>query len=175
MHENNVKSYELLLKMLNIKNKRIYYSYSNIDSGYNFINSLNNYKYYKYDYEPECIGIVNLDLVLQNNYKYGTIYNFNYFKLIKKCKLLGYTKNQIIQFILRFKILGDKIQAMEAKSKCYLKNVYDSSDEDIKFNKRVLITEDRMLLGLCLMESDVSFISKMTINSTYILFWNFIF
>ena len=121
------------------------------------------------------LNMINKKIKLTNNINHSYYNYFNYFKLIKKCKLLGYTKNQIIQFILRFKILGDKIQAMEAKSKCYLKNVYDSSDEDIKFNKRVLTTEDRMLLGLSLMESDVSFISKMTIKGVYVLFWNFIF
>ncbi len=160
---NEVRFINCVLKILNLT----------YDKPLNYFENLLNNK-------SKIINVLNKSLnknkknILLNDINNKNYNIFSYFELIKHLKILSFSKNDIISFILRFKILGDKLQAFEAKSLCYLKKIYNINDINILFKNRILTTDDRVLLGLCLFEGDISFISKITLNKKFILFFNFI-
>lgn len=105
----------------------------------------------------------------------------SYFELINTLFKYNFSLNEIIKFILRFKILGDKIQALEAKYRCSLIKDYNASPSDILVKRRILATQDRPLLAFAMVENNINFISKATFSrkegkktiSNKVIFWNF--
>ena len=75
---------------------------------------------------------------------------------------MNYSFNEVIKFILRFKIMGDKIQALEAKYRCSLLKDYDSTPEDILIQKRILATQDRPLAAFAMVENNINFNGAIT-------------
>ena len=78
----------------------------------------------------------------------------------KESKTLRY----IILFLLRLKLLGDHIQAFEAS------NILTSQNFDNNF--RILTTDDRVLAAYCLVNNNINFISKCTLNNKQFLIMN---
>lgn len=74
----------------------------------------------------------------------------------------------IIKFILRFKLIGDQLQAIEASN-----NPNYPINQSLVNHKRILTTQDRVLCAYCLIHEDVSFISKTTIGGKKYLLWNY--
>jgi hypothetical protein len=97
----------------------------------------------------------------------------SYYQLIQILFNMNYSFNEVIKFILRFKIMGDKIQALEAKYRCSLLKDYDSTPEDILIQKRILATQDRPLAAFAMVENNINFISKATLKDKKVVFWNF--
>ncbi len=98
----------------------------------------------------------------------------SYFDLVTTLFSLNYKFIDVIRFVLRIKIMGDKIQALEAKYNCSLIDDFGANIEtDIKVKHRILATQDRPLLAYALVENNVNFISKATLNNKKIMFWNF--
>ncbi len=97
----------------------------------------------------------------------------SYLQLIKLLFRLNYSFSNIIRFVLRLKILGDKIQALEAKYTCSLIKDFDVSSDDIYVRKRILATHDRPLIAFSLIENNINFISSVKLNKKKMIFWNF--
>lgn len=96
-----------------------------------------------------------------------------YDQLIRILLKMKYNIFEITRFILRFKILGDKLQGLEAKYNCTLINQFKSSEKDIYIKRRVLVTQDRPLNAYAQVEGDINFLSKATIEGIKLIYWNF--
>lgn len=85
-----------------------------------------------------------------------------------KNELEKYTENKIhilkiIDFITKFKLMGDQIQAIEA----------DNTKTSLFSEKRLLTTQDRVLLIYCLTHPEVYFVSKALIDKKNYFFYNY--
>jgi hypothetical protein len=72
-------------------------------------------------------------------------------------------QRKIYIFILKFKLIGDHLQAYEANKKI--------SSINIK-NNRILLTQDRVLLSFCLTNNNIKFISKCTCKEGRFILYN---
>ncbi len=121
------------------------------------------------------LGNINFNNIynqIKSNVSKDTFDSYN--NLIKILYKFNYKFNDVVRFILRFKILGDKIQALEAKYNCSLINDYNGINEnDIYVKHRILATQDRPLLAYALVENNINFISKVTLDGKKTIFWNF--
>lgn len=75
----------------------------------------------------------------------------------------------IISFILRFKMIGDQLQANEARK--INSNLSFENNEYHNYN-RIITTQDRVLATYCMIEEDIMFISKYTDNKISYLLYN---
>lgn len=107
--------------------------------------------------------IVNIFNILNNN-----ILTFNQLQNKIISNSLSDKENRILRyillFLLRLKLLGDHIQAFEA-SNSY--KAHFSSDL-----YRILTTDDRVLASYCLVNNNINFISKCTLNNMKFLVMN---
>ncbi len=104
---------------------------------------------------------------------YNILYNTNYDFDIVKNKFESYNTNlskkkmrQIFNFILRFKMAGDMVQAYEARrTNTTFPSLYDNSI-------KILTTQDRLLSQYSMIEENINFISKFTDDGVPYLFYN---
>lgn len=97
----------------------------------------------------------------------------SYYKLVRILFSFGYKFKDVVRFILRLKILGDKIQGLEAKYICSLEKDFGATESEIYIKRRILATQDRPLLAFAMVENNINFISKATLNDKKVIFWNF--
>ena len=115
---------------------------------------------------------VNFDLIEYKNPS-DRIYFEVYDRLIRILLKMNYNIYEITRFILRFKILGDQLQGLEAKYNCSLRGMFKCSESDIFVKRRVLVTQDRPLNAYAQIEGDINFLSKATIDGNKLIYWNF--
>ncbi len=118
---------------------------------------------------PPSINLKTIHYKKDGDDKYFEVYD----KLIRILLKMNYNIYELTRFILRFKILGDKLQGLEAKYNCTLINQFKSSPEDIFVKRRVLVTQDRPLNAYAQVEGDINFLSKATIEGIKLVYWNF--
>lgn len=101
--------------------------------------------------------------IFTNNY---FISNTNIKKIFENYDTNKIVINKIINFILKFKLMGDQTQAQEA-------NQFLTPILSMHSLKRVLVTQDRVLSSYCLIHENISFYSKMTIHQDLYFIWNY--
>ncbi len=101
-------------------------------------------------------------------------------RLIKVLLNNQYNIQEITRFILRFKVMGDKLQGLEARYNCALINDYSDgtfkiTEDDIYVKHRLLVTQDRPLSIFAQTENNINFLSKAKLNSDNfnVVYWNF--
>ncbi len=127
------------------------------------------------------MNIKNYSLNSFNEYKklitllYNILFNTNLIFNEVKSIFESYNTNtnnskkkirQIFNFILRFKMSGDLIQAYEARR---INNKFPSLYDD---SIKILTTQDRLLAQYSIIENDINFISKYTNDEIPFLFFN---
>jgi hypothetical protein len=172
--EKNEKSYFEACKINNFIIKIIEKHYiEKIKNKIKEINKIpkNNKEYNNKVYNIILKSIPNLENIPKSNNKndYMNVYE----EITRILFSNSYNFYEVIRFILRFKILGDKIQALEAKYNCSLINFYGHKNDDILVKSRILATQDRPLSAYAQLEGDVNFISKATLNNYKVIYWNF--
>jgi hypothetical protein len=118
---------------------------------------------------PPIINFNSINYKKDGDKDYFEVYD----KIIRILLKMNYNIYELTRFILRFKILGDKLQGLEAKYNCTLINQFKSSPEDIFVKRRVLVTQDRPLNAYAQVEGDINFLSKATIEGIKLVYWNF--
>ncbi len=113
------------------------------------------------------IILQNIKKLIHILYNIFSSENITNYRLIKN-KLENYNTNKniiskIVNFILKFKIIGDQLQAYEA----------DTKKLSIIDKKRILTTQDRVLLAFCLIHDKILFVSKTKLNDKYYLIYNY--
>lgn len=118
---------------------------------------------------PPKIDLNSIQFKKEGDKEYFQVYD-QFIRILLK---MGYNIYEITRFILRFKILGDKLQGLEAKYNCTLIKQFKSSEKDIYVKRRVLVTQDRPLNAYAQVEGDINFLSKATIEGIKLIYWNF--
>lgn len=102
----------------------------------------------------------------------------NFDKLIRILLNNQYTIQEITRFILRFKIMGDKLQGLEARYNCSILNDYSDQrmqfkEKDIYVKHRLMVTKDRPLMAFAQVENNINFLSQTTLNGEKVVYWNY--
>lgn len=102
----------------------------------------------------------------------------NFDKLIRILLNNQYTIQEITRFILRFKVMGDKLQGLEARYNCSILNEYSNQrmqfkEKDIYVKHRLMVTKDRPLMAFAQVENNINFLSQTTLNGEKVVYWNY--
>lgn len=142
--------HKIIQYIINLSENRV--NITLIDEYFETVDEKSNFAEYK-----KLIHILYVLFSSENIMNYRTIKN----------RLENYDSNKsviikIIDFLLKFKIMGDQLQAHEA----------DRKKRSLTDKKRILTTQDRVLLAFCLTHEEISFVSKTKIGDKYYMFYN---
>ncbi len=166
-----------------INHKNIKYIFSFNIKIFNTISFIQNFIRYLFDISKNTSTLINYR---ENSFKeYKKLIEILYFILFDMYKSFDeiktifenykYLNNNtskkiriIISFLLRFKMIGDQLQANEAR---ILNNTYKLNTNNYNDYHRILTTQDRVLASYCMIEEDIIFVSKYSNgNNKYLLY-----